>query len=215
MFDFFYLDDYDPAIHRKFDLPVFDRDSLDEPRTRRTSRAVQLDGVCETASMEEVWVHGLANPTTVSDVAAPEPTGFWGIPAKKGRKKGKKMTDWDMDASALEPQPAHPDESPASFLAVHAQVFAIASKYDVERLRDVAIQKFKAQVQSGFHVPDMIRAIPIVFEQTPENQADLREILKDTIAKHAHTLVQQPAFKEAVEDISGLTYDLLSWKSLH
>ena len=61
----------------------------------------------------------------------------------------------------------------------------------------------------------MVRAIPIVFEQTPETKAELRSVLKDTIARHARGLVQQLAFKEAVEGVGGLTYDLLYWKSMH
>jgi hypothetical protein len=91
---------------------------------------------------------------------------------------------------------------------MHAKMFVIASKYDIKPLRDAAFKKLKCQTKLDWQGPDLIAAMSIVFSQTPESRIKLRNIFKNVIVKHAHTLVRVSGFQEAVADIEGLAYDL-------
>lgn len=92
-------------------------------------------------------------------------------------------------------------------------MFAIASKYDIKSLERTARKKFKDQFDGDWSAADLIAAIEIVFNHTPEGEIKLRNTLKDAIVQHAAYLVQKPGFGEAVTNIDGLVYDLFCRKA--
>lgn len=91
---------------------------------------------------------------------------------------------------------------------MHAKMFAIASKYDIKLLEQTAREKFNDQLIVDWSPADLIAAIEIVCNRTPDREIELRNTLKDAIVRHAATLVQQPGFGEAVANVDGLAYDL-------
>jgi len=101
----------------------------------------------------------------------------------------------------------------SSFLEMHAKVFAIASKYDIRSLEFEARKKFKDKTQRSWEIADLIAAVHVVFNLTPDSESELRNILKDTMVGHALTLVQHPDFEDAVASIDGLAYDLFRRKT--
>jgi hypothetical protein len=144
--------------------------------------------------------------STHSTAPQPQPASIedvWGIRTKK--KKGKKGR-----APAAEPETEPP---PDISLEMHAKMFAIASKYDIKSLEPTARKKFKARFDFDWSPADLIAAIDIVCNHTPDGEIELRNALKDAIVRHAATLVQQPGFEEAVGNIDGLAYDLFCLKT--
>jgi hypothetical protein len=148
---------------------------------------------------------------------------------KKGKKKTERLNMWQpVPQPEPVPEPVSedyylPTESTgtastvlygrSSFLEMHAKVFAIASKYDIRSLEHEACKKFKDQTQRSWEIADLIAAIHVVFNLTPDSELELRNVLKDTVVGHALTLVQHPDFEDAVASISGLAYDLFRRKT--
>lgn len=138
-------------------------------------------------------------PSSGTDHPPPQPDdndAIWegfDFPRKKKLKKRRKP--------AAEP----PSDS---FLEMHAKMFAIASKYDIKLLEQTAREKFNDQLIVDWSPADLIAAIEIVCNRTPDREIELRNTLKDAIVRHAATLVQQPGFGEAVANVDGLAYDL-------
>jgi hypothetical protein len=188
MIDYMYLDDYDPAT-----LPT-------TSPIPAVENGVGVE-VTQTIFPQEEYVPTV--PSSGTDHPPPHPFDTddpWGyIPRKK--KKGKKK-----GFSAAEPPPD-------SFLEMHAKMFAIASKYHIKPLEQTAREKFNFQLIVDWSPADLIAAIEIVCSYTPDREIELRNILKDTIVRHATTLVQQPGFGEAVANIDGLAYDLFCRKT--
>lgn len=119
-------------------------------------------------------------------------------------------------ASEHEPRsvpPVDPTRADRILLELHARVFVVASKYDIKSLKHTARKKFKDHSKRRWWIEDLIAAIDVVFLRTPEHEIELRNALKDAIVLRAFYLVRYPGFREAVESIDGLAYDLFCQKS--
>lgn len=221
MVDYLYLHDYDPRTAIALVPVLIDEDYKEEESTDRAAEVeqavdVSVDGTVEMNVADDIW-------------------GFGSV-AKKGKKGKKIMKRPHMWQPEPEPQPESEtvpgsmfggyhlptdsaDAAPStvqghlSFLEMHAKVFAIASKYDIRSLECVARKKFKDETQRSWEIVDLIAAIHVVFNLTPDGEFELRNILKDTIVRHALTLVQYPDFEDAVAGIGGLAYDLFRRKT--
>jgi hypothetical protein len=53
-------------------------------------------------------------------------------------------------------------------------------------------------MQRSCEIADLIVAIHVVLNLTPDSKFELRNILKDTMVRHDPALVQQPDFDEAI-----------------
>lgn len=142
-------------------------------------------------------------------------------PRRKTKKDVKKEMKRKIVRHESEPEP-EPSLSVApvvngainsSFFAIHVKVFAIASKYDIKPLQDIARQKFKDQAKWNWDIADLTAAIEIIFDQTPKSEVELRSTLRDVIVEHALISVQHPGFESAMTHIDGLPYDLFCRKT--
>jgi hypothetical protein len=187
MIDYLYLDDYDPGA-----LPA-----------ANATPSVTVDHAIESTQTkptgEDPWNFGIVSttPSFGTDAPPPEPdvaNDPWGaIPRKKkGKKKARPAAEPPLD----------------SFLEMHAKMFAIASKYDIKSLEQTAREKFRDQFARDWSTADLIAAIGVVCNHTPDREIELRDALKDAIVRHAAVMVEQPGFGEAVANIDGLAYDL-------
>ncbi|GAB7336118.1 hypothetical protein MBLNU13_g08910t2 [Cladosporium sp. NU13] len=217
MIDYLYLHDYDPRTTKAPVSVSIDEDCKDEAST---SGAPELD--------IETTIDEPPQPNDASD--------FWGLGSsgkkgKKEKKRTKKAATWEPEP---EPEPEPVPESvfqyhhlptvsadaalsavqgPPSFLEMHAKVFALASKYDIRSLEYEARKKFKDETQRSWETIDLIAAIHVLFNLTPDSETELRSILKATMVRHALTLVQHPNFEDAVASIDGLGYGLFRRKT--
>lgn len=104
-------------------------------------------------------------------------------------------------------------------LVDHAVVFAMAVKYDVPTLQQLAVTKFKDQVDileeddDDADVADLAHTIPIVFASTPDSPStnQLRDEIKRFLV-HDYRFKHWPAVRTAVDSVHGLAYDLLILK---
>jgi hypothetical protein len=94
---------------------------------------------------------------------------------------------------------------------MHAKVFAMASKYDIKPLENTAREKFIDTLHRGWWSVDLIAAIEIVFNHTPEDEYELRNAFTTAIGESTSILNGNHGFREAVESIDGLAYDLFEW----
>jgi hypothetical protein len=116
--------------------------------------------------------------------------GFGSV-AKKGKKGKKTIKRPHMWQPEPEPEPESvpepvfggyhlptdsADAAPStvqghlSFLGMHAKMFAIASKYDIRSLECVGRKKFKDETQRSWEIVDLIAAIYVVFNLTPDGE---------------------------------------------
>ena len=93
-----------------------------------------------------------------------------------------------------------------NLITMHAKVFNIAAKYNIEPLMDIAVMKFRSIARSSWDVQDLITAIPIVCNQTAECDKELRDIIEVIVSENAHKLVIDPGFGEAVGQADGLAW---------
>ena len=238
MVDYLYLHDYDPKTAI---APVSVSISEDCKDGKSTDRAAELEQTVrrhqsqsgvpvlgDETKMEEIPVDETVQPSGTDD-----PWGFGTVvkKVKKEKKKTKRLDVWELESEpAPEPKPEPmsidyhlPTDTAgtastelhgrSSFLEMHAKVFATASKYDVRSLEYDARKKFKDQTQRSWEIADLIAAIHVVFNLTPDSEFELRNILKDTMVGHALKLVQHPDFEDAVASIDGLAYDLFRRKT--
>ena len=186
MMDYFYLDDYDPGTISAPDQVSPGPDN----------------GDVNTATDEH---------TTESLRQSTDTVFGFGVSAKKKNKAKKKGLDFRYaDEPEPEPKSPLPDSTgrDANVLELHAKVFAMASKYDIKPLELTARKKLKDELKREWRTDDMIAAMDVVFNRTPEGEIKLRTALKNAIVRCAIDVVQHPGFEEAVADIDGLAYDL-------
>lgn len=69
-------------------------------------------------------------------------------------------------------------------LIEHAEVFAIAVKYQIDALRKLA-EKFKEGVAFHWNHVEFAEATYLAYTNTPEDVKELRDIAADAIDKHA------------------------------
>lgn len=98
-------------------------------------------------------------------------------------------------------------------LALHANVFAAATKYAVSGLSTLAALYFKQKLQelcsSKTPGAELGEAIRIVFNRTPDNVSDLREPVREALLRPGSRLLELSEVGTAVDSIDGLALDLL------
>lgn len=101
---------------------------------------------------------------------------------------------------------------PHVHLIEHAKVFAIAVKYQVDALRDLAAEKFKKTAQYHWGDENFPRAVQIVWTSTADGFNQLRELVIQTLHDHGEELVKNPEIESLLRSIPGLACDLLKAK---
>ncbi|EGP89223.1 uncharacterized protein MYCGRDRAFT_39186 [Zymoseptoria tritici IPO323] len=90
----------------------------------------------------------------------------------------------------------------------HAKIFAVAEKYQVPGLKELAVGKFKAAMEVHEKHPDFAEVVTTVFATTPETVRDLRDIVSTRLTTNPN-LLDSKDIESAVNSVSGLTFELL------
>jgi hypothetical protein len=208
MIDYLYLRDYDPATTRQIETIVTKKEEVASARSDPAAAPVPTEAYIYENNGKS-WL-----PLPMPD-APPGPSEYvdeWGAltssrPCKKCKSKAAPPNP--------EPEPALGTGDPKlSFLEIHAKIFVIASKYDIKSLESTAFAKLKRDTKLNWWAPDLVAAIPIVFGHTSENETELRNVLKNLIVRQSRNLAEVPGFKEAIENVEGLAYDLFYHQAL-
>lgn len=204
MIDFFYLGDYDPDVITKHS-PTSSADEIDSALGTGRSpqqKAVKSDTVTEIAiEPRDNTEPGLHIPN--ADPATDKPD-FQALSVKKKKKKGKARL-FNDDCSVIRDSKLLPTKN---LLTTHTKMYSIAAKYSIRPLMDVAVMKFKSAANGRWDIHDLIAAVPVVYNQTAGHEEEIRDILEVMILEHTYTLVHVTGFKEAIEHVDGLTFNL-------
>jgi hypothetical protein len=125
--------------------------------------------------------------------------------------------DYLRDADSLSHTPAsiplalQSQQLPSQgYIIEHAKVFAIAVKYQIDGLRDLAASKFKDAANAYWKHDDFAHSIYIAYDSTTDEVTQLREVVADVLLEHFDDLEQDiPEFETALCEIPRLAYALL------
>ncbi|XP_014550697.1 hypothetical protein COCVIDRAFT_20927 [Bipolaris victoriae FI3] len=99
----------------------------------------------------------------------------------------------------------------SSQLLTHSKMYEMADKYEVVGLRKLAEEKFNRVCNHFWNTPDFHIAASHAFSTTPEDDAGLRDLVSQTIAKHME-LTQAPEIRKLLIQFSGLALGILDAK---
>ncbi|KAI9711495.1 MAG: hypothetical protein M1820_002058 [Bogoriella megaspora] len=92
-------------------------------------------------------------------------------------------------------------------MVIHAKVYAIADKYDIPGLKDLAKGKFEAQVSKHWDCVEFSDALEEVYCSTVDGNRGLRDIVLQAFRENPR-LVMKPEVESAVRDLAPLAFDL-------
>ncbi len=101
----------------------------------------------------------------------------------------------------------HDQDQPALFSSV--RVYAIADKYDIPPLKELARQRFGNWAKTNWLHEDFCNVAREVFDSTPANDRGLRGVVIQIVALHANDLTQKPEFCSLIEEIGDLGLGIL------
>lgn len=212
MIDYFYLSEYDPTLITSAS-PTIAANDIDTDLSSEVGpqQAEVEDG--ETLETHQGQRDKTPGPEPV-DFAEPavDQAEKSTLSLKKKEKKGKgtaKKSSHGDSSPVPESSVTRTASSPMKgLLTMHAKMFNIAAKYNIEPLMDVAVMKFRSIASSIWDAQDLVTAIPVVYTQTSECDNELRDIFEVVILENAHELISDPGFGEAVDHVDGLAWSL-------
>jgi hypothetical protein len=143
--------------------------------------------------------------TTPEEPAAPPPRKKTRTSAASSR--AKKVAPGPPQPSSSPPQPSLPP-TPKVHLIEHAKLFAMAVKYHVDALRDLAAQKFKDEVAQHWNHEDFAHAIHLIYTTTVDDVTQLREVAAEALYNHSNELLEKAEITALLRSINGLACDL-------
>ncbi|RFU33137.1 hypothetical protein B7463_g3156, partial [Scytalidium lignicola] len=79
-------------------------------------------------------------------------------------------------------------------LLVNAKIYIIADKYDIQALKEWAVVKYKEVLPATWNSNSFIESAILVFENTPESDQMLREVIIRKASENAKTLFDRGEF---------------------
>jgi len=98
-------------------------------------------------------------------------------------------------------------------LTIHAAMYALADKYQVTGLGEVAKGKFEKTLHHHYNSEDFVNAVEIAYTSTPESNRGLRDaVLKAFLVCFQVNVTEIPGFEAKLETIDQLSLLLIkSW----
>ena len=91
---------------------------------------------------------------------------------------------------------------------VHAQVYAMAGRFEVPALKAVSAANFVFELRSkNFSVADLVSAIDVVYATTPETDFGLRKWVVYRAQQLQHELVRHNEFQHALKEHPDFAWD--------
>jgi hypothetical protein len=99
------------------------------------------------------------------------------------------------------------DDQPTLFSSV--RVYAIADKYDIPHLKELARQRFCDWAEDNWACDDFTAIAREIFETTPSKDRGLRDVVIRLVVTHADNFVQNDKSRQLIEDIGDLGVSVL------
>tara|TARA_R110002003_G_scaffold124_13_gene11302 strand:+ start:1997 stop:2401 length:405 start_codon:yes stop_codon:yes gene_type:complete len=93
-------------------------------------------------------------------------------------------------------------------LLLHAKMYEIGDKYDVQGLQQLAREKFLRACVEYWNDDNFAPAAHLAFTTTPESDDGLRTIISNIISQHM-VLLNKPEVEALLNEFNGLAVDLL------
>lgn len=97
----------------------------------------------------------------------------------------------------------------ANMLLSNIQVYAVAEKYDIPELKELAKSKFLDYVDFLLSVEDYAAIIKLVYESTPNSDRGLRDAVALACIGEIRTMVIDPVFIALLRDVGDFGVDIL------
>jgi hypothetical protein len=157
-----------------------------------------------------------ANPTHhyrrgAFGVSVTDPCACLAPNAKHADQPVAKNTDSQKDYKVYE-KTANAVEV-ANPLTIHASMYALGDKYQVDGLSQLAKEKFESCLHHHAHSEDLITAVQIAYSTTPDSNRGLRDSVMDAFRVHFKTDVASiPGAEAKLDTIDELSFLLIkSW----
>lgn len=96
----------------------------------------------------------------------------------------------------------HNEYPPAPLNSV--RVYAIADKYDILSLKELARQWFCDWAATNWLHEDFCDIVQEIFNSTPDSDRGLRDVVIQIVAMHAEDLIQKGEFRRLIVEIATL-----------
>ncbi|KAK3719924.1 hypothetical protein LTR37_004047 [Vermiconidia calcicola] len=96
---------------------------------------------------------------------------------------------------------------PASHLTMHTRVYALAEKYDIPSLKQLAKTKFEMEMACYYDSPEFAEAIEEVYCSTIDSDRGLRDVVLETFTCHPQLANTQDVFT-VIKDTPSLALEL-------
>lgn len=174
---------------------------VEEPPLEAETEKVPEAEVAEAEPVPEIVAEAelAAEPEAVPEVVEEPVAEPW--------PESEPMLVSQASESESKPEPPALFDSRETNLILHVRVYALAGKYAIEGLKEVALLKFKAELDTNWATRDFLDATKIVYDSIPKSDRGMRDAVVE--AFHKYGLLTQPGLKEYIRDIVDLVYDLL------
>ncbi len=120
---------------------------------------------------------------------------FFALGAKNA-KKARNTVSWVVP----EPEPREPN------LIIHATVFALAEKYAVQGLKELAVEKFETEAATHWESSEFLQAAQVAYTSTADSVRGMRDVV-------LQTYYNKPSLLQKVE-AAKLVRDVEDWHTI-
>jgi hypothetical protein len=112
--------------------------------------------------------------------------------------------DFDSDSEVIVDEEEEPEES---HLVLHTKVYALAEKYDILSLKQLAKSKFEMAMACFYDSPDFAEAIEEVYCSTIDSDRGLRDIVLEAFKSHPQLASTQDVYN-VIKETPSLALEL-------
>ncbi|KAG0646411.1 Kelch repeat and BTB domain-containing 5, partial [Hyphodiscus hymeniophilus] len=94
-------------------------------------------------------------------------------------------------------------------LLLNAKVYVMAEKFDIPELKKLATVKYEAAVPIDWNSEAMAASINVVYEETPQSDRSLKEVMIKAAGEHARYLLERSEFLSLCTQSNDVCLDLL------
>lgn len=132
-------------------------------------------------------------------------------PAAEDRDERSSQTSsgqgmWSIKAEAAE-LPVH---VLVSAINNNVLVYALADKYDIDLLKELAHTKFQIRTADEWAVSEIVNVLQNVYTTTPTTDRRLRTVMLQVCLRYMEDLMQDETFRQLLHGDASLCFDVLS-----
>lgn len=179
-------------------------------KKKKKSRSVQPESSSETTTTTTPISTTNISNATQTHVQAQEQTSPQPSSSPTNTASVPTLTPTPATTNAnttTQKQKHHHHHPPATNLTIHAQLYALASKYNVEGLAALAADKFERGVGRHWGTDDFLRAAREAYTSTDRANRRLRDAVLAAVKTHPELLGRAPV-QDAIRGLE-LSFDLL------